>query len=198
VFKNHRRRAVLAATAGVAATLLTLGGGAAAQASTVQAGTVQAGTVQASRVQASTGQATSLVASAPEARLLGFKPDTEPYPSNCSGSDATCTYSSGWQTYNDGGCETDVTATWWVLVDTLNVTVSVESPYLFASCTSWSSVYFGMNSGPPLSVGDYYGFACSTTDLSCSSSQTWTYQTLNAVPKADYPLVNSMWTTTES
>jgi hypothetical protein len=182
VFKNRKGRA-LAATAGIAATLLILGGGAAAQASTAPA---------------SPAHATSLQASAPATLRLGLRPATEPYPSNCSGKDATCTYSSGWQSYNDGACETDVTATWWVLEDVLNVTVSVQSPYLFAGCGSWSTVYFGMNSGPPLAVGDYYGYACSETDPTCSSTQTWTYQTLNAVPTADYPLVNSIWTSTKS
>jgi hypothetical protein len=186
VFRNPTGRTglrALAATVGVAGTLLALGSTAA----------------QASTAHASPGQArTHLVRVTPAAPRQGASPATAPYPSNCSSHDATCTYNSGWQTYNDGGCQEQTIATWEVLVNTLDVTVNVESPYLFASCTAYATVYFGANSGPPYSVGPYYGFACAELDPSCSSNQSRTYQTLNAVPASQLSNVNSMWTSTAS
>jgi hypothetical protein len=184
LFRNQTGRAgfrALAATVAIAGTLLALGT-AAAQASTVQTGAGQSKT-----------ELTRITLAAPR---LGASPATAPYPSNCSSGDATCTYNSGWQTYNDGGCEEQTIATWWVLVNTLNVTVNVQSPYLFASCTAYATVSFGITSGPPYSSAHYYGFACAEWDPSCSSSQSWTYQTLNAFPKPESADVDSMWTST--
>ena len=192
MFSQHKGRAGLrglAAAAGITATLLLALGSTAAQ----------AGTVHADARPARTRPARTHLVRLTMGKLgHDTSPATAPYPSNCSSHDATCTYSSGWQTYNDGGCEEDTTATWEVLVNTLVVSVSVESPYLFASCTTYATVYFGMNSGPPYSVGSYYGFACAELDPSCSSDQTRTYQTLNVVPTSQQLGINSMWTFAES
>jgi len=199
MFSHHKGRAglgSLAAAAGIAATLLLAFGSTTAQASTTHASTARASAVH----HASTAHAISWPDRTHLVRLTMGKPGhtvsiaNAPSPSNCSSHDATCTYSTGWQTYNDGGCEADVTATWNVLINVLNVAVGVQSPYLFAGCTAYGTVYFGLNGGTTYTAESYYGYACSVLDPSCSDNQTRTYQTLNAVPASVQPSVNSMWT----
>lgn len=119
---------------------------------------------------------------------------TPPYPSNCAYNDATCTYDTGMVTYNNGGCQARVVATWWgTPKNVLNVTVYVESPYWFAGCRAYGTVYFGMNSGPPLAVGPFYSYACGILDPSCSFSQSWTYQVNQAVPSGQFGNLNSIY-----
>jgi len=184
----------LAAAAGIAATLLLALGTTAAQASTVQASTVRQTAVHQPATARTAPPRTHLVHIRMGKRGHDVRIAAAPYPSNCSDHDATCTYNSGWQTYNNGGCEEDTTATWDVLVNMLVVSVSVQSPYLFAGCTAYGTVYFGTNSGPTYSVGDYYAYACAVLDPTCSDNQTWSYQTLNAVPTSEQSNINSIWT----
>ena len=188
MFRNLTWRAglrLLAATVGVGA-LVAFGSGAAAQAGTVPASTGHGKTVLVS------------VTSAPPAvhggKLVAKIP---PYPSNCAYNDATCTYDTGLVNYNNGGsCQAEVTATWWgTPKNILNVDVHVQSPYLFSGCRAYGTVYFGMNSGPPLSVGPFYSYACAVLDPTCSASQTWTYQVQQAVPQGQLSNINSIYAT---
>jgi hypothetical protein len=173
---------MLAATMGVGA-LVALGGGAVAQASTVQA---SGGHGQPVLLHVTSEPRTAAGAKAVRADL--------PYPANCAYNDATCTYDTGWTTYNNGGCEARVIATWWgTPKNILNVTVDVESPYLFAGCRAYGNVYFGLNSGPPVSGGSFYSYACAVWDPTCSDNQSWSYQVNQAVPQADFHKLNSIY-----
>jgi hypothetical protein len=75
----------------------------------------------------------------------------------------------------------------------LDVTIEMHSPNLFASCTSYTTVYFGMT--PPLEAtrGPYWGFACAVLDPTCSDTQTRTYQASNAVPASDLPGIDDLF-----
>jgi hypothetical protein len=185
VFRNLTRGRglrMLAATMGVAA-LVALGGGAVAQASTVQA--------SGGHGQPVLLHVTSQARTAAKAKAIKA---TSPYPSNCAYNDATCTYDTGWTTYNNGGCEARVIATWWGMPkNILNVTVDVQSPYLFAGCRAYGNVYFGMNSGPPISGGSFYSYACAVLDPTCSDNQSWSYQVNQAVPQAQFGNLNSIY-----
>jgi hypothetical protein len=187
LFRNLTWRAglrLLAATVGVGA-LVALGGGAAAQASTVPASGGHGHAVLVS--------VTSAPRVAAGAKMITA---TLPYPSNCAYNDATCTYDTGWQTYNTGGCQARVTAEWWgVPKNILNVTVQVQSPYLFAGCRAYGNVYFGMSSGPPVNGGSYYSYACAVLDPTCSDNQTWTYQVQQALPSGQFSNLNSLYAT---
>jgi hypothetical protein len=122
------------------------------------------------------------------------RPETFPYPTPCYQTSTSCSYNSGWNTYGDGSCEAETIATWSGLpANVLDVTIETRSSYPFASCTSYTTVYFGM--APPLQVilGPYWGFACATLDPTCSSTQTYTYQTSNAVPAADLPAIEDLY-----
>jgi hypothetical protein len=187
VFRNLTRGRglrLLAATMGVGA-LVALGGGAVAQASTVQA---SGGHGQPVLLHVTSEPRTAARAKAIMATL--------PYPSNCAYNDATCTYDTGWTTYNNGGCEARVIATWWgTPKNILNVTVDVQSPYLFAGCRAYGNVYFGMNSGPPVSGGSFYSYACAVLDPTCSDNQSWSYEVNQAVPQAQFGNLNSIYAT---
>lgn len=194
MFRNLTGRTgwrVLAATVGVGA-LMVVGSGVAAQASTGQARTTPANATAGKTILVHVRYVTP-----PHGALVTAIPRTPPYPSNCAYNDATCTYDSGWATYNNGGCLEQTIATWWgVPKNILNVTVNVQSPYLFAGCRAYATVYFGMNSGPPLKVGPFYSYACAEWDPSCSSNQSWTYQVQQAVPQPKLTNLNSIYTTT--
>lgn len=171
---------MLAATVGAGA-LVALGGGA-AQASTVPAA-------------GGHGQPVLMhVTSAPRTASKVIMA-TPPYPSNCAYNSIACTYDTGWVDYSSGNCSARVIATWWgAPKNILNVTVDVYSGYLFAGCRAYGTVYFGMNSGPPLAVGSFYGHACGEFDPSCSYNQSWFYQVNQAVPQGQLGNLNSIYT----
>jgi hypothetical protein len=188
---------MLAATVGAGA--LIAAGGAAAQASTGPALTGHASTSYASTSHAGKiilVRVRYVVAPGNRAPLRALT-QTPPYPSNCAYNDYTCTYDSGWSTYNRGSCTQDTTATWWgVPKNILNVTLTVTSPYWFSGCRAYATVYFGMNSGPPLAVGPFFGYACAVLDPTCSSTQARSYQVQQAVPQAQLTNLNSIYTYT--
>jgi hypothetical protein len=184
LFRNHTGWRVLAAALGAGA-LIAAGG--AAQASTEPA------VAHATHSNAKTILVhVHYVTERPTA-----VPATPPFPSNCAYNDATCTYDSGWATYNNGGCLEQTIATWWgVPKNILNVTVNIQSPYLFSGCRAYATVYFGMNSGPPLAVGPFYSYACAEWDPTCSANQSWTYQVQQPVPQSQLTNLNSIYSTT--
>jgi hypothetical protein len=187
VLRNLTRRAgirLLTATVGVGA-LVAFGTGAAGAA---QASTGPAGAAHGKPVLVS-------VTSTPRAVHAGtLATTTPPYPSNCAYNEATCTYDTGLTGYNNGDCQAEVVATWWgTPKNILNVEVRAKSPYPFAGCRAYGTVYFGMNSGAPLSVGPFYSYACGAWDPTCSADRTWTYQVQQAVPQDQLSNINSIY-----
>ncbi len=153
-----RALAAIAGIAGIAAAVL-VGGSGASQASTVP-GPVPHG--------------------AP-----GATPATFPYPTPCTENSVSCTYDSGWYAYS-GNCEVDTIATWTSSSNVLDITVKMDDPNWFSSCTSYTTVYFELTPvQDEVEAGPYWGFACAALDPTCSNTQTWTYQASNVIPAAD-------------
>jgi hypothetical protein len=112
----------------------------------------------------------------------------------CDPSDGPCDYNSGWVTYGDGSCTLDTTVYFDPVTNTIDVYVWIQSHYEFASCTGYSTVYFGMNSGPPDHSAAFRAFACAAADPTCPSL-TYSYYPNEAtgIPAgSDYDL-GSIW-----
>lgn len=160
--KRTGRAALAALATGVVLTFGVLGAGA-AQASTTAS--TAAGSAAAAAVQGPT--------------------------TYCNLSLGYCLYNSGWMTYGDGSCEVLTTAEWAPAnpvyapppnPNTLTVSVEVKSPYLFESCTAYSTVYLGLADGPPVSFGPFWGFACAELDPTCSDPNATGYTVTSGVP----------------
>jgi hypothetical protein len=119
--------------------------------------------------------------------------------------DQECVYDSGWMTYGDGGCEADITVGFEPWENIMNVSVEVQSPYLFAGCTAVAAVHFSTfyaaegQYDPGWSNGDFWGYACSETDFTCHAPHadpgTWWYTNVaTGIPNVNDALdVSSVW-----
>jgi hypothetical protein len=148
---------------------------------------------QASTASADRAQVTGVTAQA--AAASGQGPTQTCYSANY------CTYSSGWFTYGDGGCEVSIGLLFERSVNLMRVTISVDSPYLFAGCTAYGFVHFGANDGTTYSNGWFWGYACSETDFTCTGIHadpgTWFYTNVTTgIPNAtEVGRVTSIWVT---
>lgn len=112
---------------------------------------------------------------------------------SCSGTASYCYYDSGWMTYGDGACKVDTQLYWWPPQNFMDVWVNVQSPNLFASCTAYSTVHFGLTSGSSASSGSFWGFACAVLDPTCSDSQQTGYGDVSSgVPAGSVSSVDSI------
>ncbi len=86
----------------------------------------------------------------------------------------------------------------------MDVYVNVYSPYWFAGCTAWSTVYFNAGTGTDpgasttYSGGSFYAYACGLQDWSCygtpSGSGEWTYTDVaTGIPTADWAYAEVHW-----
>jgi hypothetical protein len=110
----------------------------------------------------------------------------------CNDQEYTCQYNSGWLTYGRGACQVETIVSYPTIavspteqfsdVHHVSVQVGVYSPYWFASCTAYSTVWLGERSGPPLSAGPFWGFACAVLDPTCPAVQWNNYSVAVTVP----------------
>ena len=150
-------RVALGAVAAALALVLGVFVGGAAQASTTAAGTVTVHTVAVHSMAAASVQG----------------PSTTCFPYY------NCQYNSGWVTYGQGGCQVETQVSYMEAPEEVTVTLFVYDPYWFASCAAYSTVWLGLTSGPPISVGPFRGFSCGIFDIFCSDAPWYTYSDLH-------------------
>jgi hypothetical protein len=128
------------------------------------------------------------------ADVTGVPAEVNTTSASCDPSEGPCEYNSGWVTYGDGGCELSTTVYFDPVTNSMDVWVWIQSPYLFASCTGYSTVYFGMASGPPDHSASFRAFACSTSDPTCPSFDYSYYgDQLTGIPTGSDYGVDSIW-----
>jgi len=164
LLKNRTRWRVLAVALG-AGTLLAAGAGAA---------------------HASTGSAAGQTTAVHAAQ-------TVTYPS-CTSSDTECQYDSGSVPYGDGSnCLQDTEATYFPQSNILDLTVNLQDENWFSGCPVYVTVYFGMTSGPPVSVGPYFVYACAVFDPTCSDNVTWSTVVTDPLTASQLKTLEDIW-----
>jgi hypothetical protein len=156
----------------------------------VTAALMTAGTLAA---QASTGQVSTVKITAVTRHAAPSAVPQAVARTGCALTDSQCSYDSGWQSYNNGGCTERTTFTWWRSDDIMDISVEVYSPYLFAGCRAYVTAYLETTAGQVVSSGPYYAYACAMWDPTCSNDRTWSYQVFNVVPSQYTATIDSLW-----